>query len=123
METMLNSYAYIALFVIVAVGFALIPLGLSALIQTRKPNPVKNETYECGMETIGSAWVQYRVGFYLYALLFVVFDVEAMFLYPWAVIYRHSNLGLPLLGEAALFIGVLVLGLSYAWKKKALLWK
>lgn len=120
---MLTAYAYIGLFLILATGFALLPLALSALIRPSKPNPVKAETYECGLPTIGPTWVQYHVGFYLYALLFVVFDVEAIFLYPWAVIYRRANLGLIVLAEVVLFVGFLVLGLWYAWKKKALLWK
>ncbi len=120
---MLTDWAYIALFVVIAVLFALVPLGLSALIRPRKPNPLKNQTYECGMETIGSAWVQYRVSFYLYALLFVVFDVEAIFLYPWAIIYRRADIAWILLAEVVVFVGILVLGLWYAWRKKALLWK
>ncbi len=120
---MLTAYAHIALLLILATAFALVPLVLSSAIRPRKPNPVKNETYECGIETVGSAWVQYRAGFYLYALLFVVFDVEAIFLYPWAVIYRRSEIGLFLLAEAAIFVALLVLGLWYAWRKKALQWK
>ena len=120
---MLTSYAYIAMFVVLATGFALVPLALSALIRPRKPSRVKSETYECGLPTIGPTWVQYRVGFYLYALLFVVFDVEAIFLYPWAVIYRRADLGPIMLAEAALFVAILVLGLWYAWKKKALAWQ
>jgi NADH-quinone oxidoreductase subunit A len=118
----LTLYGYIALFALMATAFALLSLALSALIRPNKPNPVKCETYECGIPAVGSSWIQFRPGFYLYALLFVILDVEAVFLFPWALIYRRSDLGLILLVEVVLFVAVLVLGLWYAWKKKALAW-
>ncbi|MCL5074641.1 MAG: NADH-quinone oxidoreductase subunit A [Chloroflexi bacterium] len=117
---MLTAYGYIAVLLIIALIFAVIPLLLSFLIRPKKPNQTKLSTYECGLETIGPTWVQFRIGFYLYALIFVIFDVETVFLYPWAVAYNH--LGVFALVEMAIFLGILIVGLIYAWRKKALLW-
>ena len=90
------------------------------LLRPKKPNPAKNTTYECGMETIGDTWVQFKAQYYLYALIFVVFDVEAVFIFPWAVAYQ--KLGLYALVEMVLFVAILVGGLLYAWRKGALEW-
>jgi NADH-quinone oxidoreductase subunit A len=117
---MLALYAPVALFTLMAIGFAVAPMVISRLIRPSQPNPIKLSTYECGMETIGTSWIQYYVSFYVYALVFVVFDVETVFLYPWAVAYQQ--LGLFALGEMLIFIGTLVVGLLYAVKKQALRW-
>ncbi|MBI3333238.1 MAG: NADH-quinone oxidoreductase subunit A, partial [Candidatus Omnitrophica bacterium] len=85
------------------------------------PGPTKGEPYECGMETIGDAWVQFRIQYYVFAILFVVFDVEALFLFPWAVIFKQAGIaGLVAMG---VFLGVLGLGLIYAWQEGALEWE
>ena len=123
---MLANYGYIALFLIVAILFTLVLLLLPVILRfikliPKKPSPVKNSPFECGMETIGKTWVQFNFRYYFYALLFVALDVLVVFLYPWAV-------GLRGLGYAGL-IGVLVLiliipvGYIYAWRKKVLEWK
>ena len=117
---MLALYAPVAIFTLMAVGFAFAPMLISRLIRPSHPDPIKLSTYECGMETIGTSWIQYYVSFYVYALVFVVFDVETVFLYPWAVAYGH--LGLFALAEMLIFIGTLVVGLLYALKKQALRW-
>jgi NADH-quinone oxidoreductase subunit A len=96
-------------------------LGASRLIAPHHPGVIKNTPYECGEETIGVGRVQFHAGYYLFALLFLAFDVEAAFLYPWAVVMRKFG-GAGLL-EAGLFILVLVLGLAYAWRKGALEWE
>lgn len=83
--------------------------------------PYKRKTYECGMETVGPSWVQFNIRYYYFALLFVVFDVETVFLYPWAV--RFQLLGLFGFVEMLLFLAVLVLGLLYAWRKGVLTWR
>jgi len=89
-------------------------------LRPNNPGPVKNDTYECGMETIGSSWVQFNFRYYTFALLFVVFDIEAVFLLPWAVYFRQLQLfGLI---EMAIFILILVVGYVYAWRKRALEW-
>ena len=84
------------------------------------PDPIKNDTYECGVETVGPSWIQFNFRYYYFALLFVIFDVEVIFLLPWAVYFRQ--LGLFGLIEMALFILILVVGFLYAWKKEALEW-
>ena len=118
--TLLTLYGYIGVMVVVAVGFALAPMILSMFVRPSRPNPVKLSTYECGMETIGPTWIQYHVGFYIYALIFVIFDVETVFLYPWALAY--NRLGLFAFAEMAVFIAILVVGLIYALKKRVLRW-
>lgn len=117
---MLEQYAFIAVFAVICVALPVIGLVMAWLLRPKKPNPAKNATYECGMETIGNTWVQFKAPYYLYALIFVVFDVEAVFIFPWAVAY--NKLGLYALVEMVLFVAILLGGLLYAWRKKALEW-
>ena len=117
---MLTPYVFIGIFGVIAILFPLIALALAFIVRPKKPNPIKSSTYECGLETIGETWVQFRVQYYIYALVFVVFDVEIVFLYPWAVAY--NKLGLFALVEMFIFLGILVGGLAYAWRKGALEW-
>ncbi|GAB4206191.1 MAG: NADH-quinone oxidoreductase subunit A [Roseiflexaceae bacterium] len=117
---MLANYALIGLFFVAAVAFPLIPLVAAALVRPRRPTATKLETYECGLEAIGDIRVQFKVQYYLYALAFVIFDVEVIFLYPWAVAF--NQLGLFALIEMAIFLLILAAGLLYAWKKGALEW-
>lgn len=117
---MLTNYAFIGLFAVVAIVFPFIALILAALIRPRRPNPVKASTYECGLETIGETWVQFKVQYYIYALVFVIFDIETVFLFPWAVAY--GRLGLFALVEMFIFLAILVGGLVYAWRKGVLEW-
>lgn len=118
---MLSDYNFIGIFVIVAVAFPFVALGVAWLLRPKKPNPSKTDTYECGQSTTGDTWVQFRAQYYIYALVFVVFDVEAVFLFPWAVAYQ--KLGLYAWVEAFIFIALLALGLVYAWRKGALRWQ
>lgn len=118
---MLSQYAFIGVFIVVALALPVIGSTIAWLLRPKKPNPAKSATYECGMETIGDTWVQFKAQYYLYALVFVVFDVEAVFVFPWAVAY--GKLGLYALVEMALFVAILVGGLLYAWRKGALDWR
>ncbi|MBI4285427.1 MAG: NADH-quinone oxidoreductase subunit A [Chloroflexi bacterium] len=144
---MLASYGYIALFLVVALLFAgvtlLLPylLSLSSRLRNNKtaarflppfmvtvsrivpcnPSPVKSSAYECGMETIGTAWVQFNFRYYFYALIFLILDVLVVFLYPWAIGLR--TLGYAGLVGAAVLIGIVAVGYVYAWRKKVLEWK
>ncbi len=118
---MLASYAPIAIFLLIAVVFPLLPILLARLLAPRRQMPMKYEVYECGAEPIGPANIQFRPQFYLIALIFVVFDVEAIFLIPWAVAYQ--KLGLFALIEMVIFIAFLLVALAYAWRKHALEWK
>ena len=111
-------------FVLALAGWAagLVCSGLVAswLVAPRRPGAIKNSPYECGEQPIGGAWIQFNVGYYLFGLLFLVFDVEAAFLYPWAVAFRQ--VGWVGLLEAGIFLLILIAGLAYAWKKGALEW-
>lgn len=104
-------------------GVALVALALviAGLISPKSYNPQKGEAYECGIPTRGASMAQFKVGYYLYAILFLMFDVETVFLYPWAVNVR--SLGTDGLLCIAVFFGILVLGLAYTWRKGALEWK
>lgn len=104
-------------------GVALVALALvtAGLISPKSYNAQKGEAYECGIPTRGVSMAQFKVGYYLYAILFLMFDVETVFLYPWAV--RMRELGVDGLISIAVFFGILVLGLVYAWRKGALEWK
>ena len=115
-----SQYAFLGIFLLVALALPVIGLILAWFLRPKKPNPIKNATYECGMETIGDTWVQFKAQYYIYALIFVVFDVEAVFIFPWAVAY--NKLGLYALVEMVLFILILLGGLLYAWRKDALEW-
>ena len=117
---MLTNYTFIGIFAVIAILFPLIALALAFVVRPKKPNPIKSSTYECGLETVGETWVQFRVQYYIYALVFVIFDVETVFLYPWAVAY--NKLGLFALVEMFIFLAILAAGLIYAWRKGALEW-
>ena len=114
------SYFTVFFFFVAAVAFVTGLLTLSRLISPRKPTVEKLRTYESGEEPVGQAWGRYPTHFYVFALLFVVFDVEVIFLFPWAVLFR--SLGWYGLVEMAIFIGILASGLFYAWRKAALRW-
>ncbi len=118
---MLEKYGFIALYSGIVFIFPFLGMLTAWLLRPKKPNPTKKSTYECGLETIGDTWVQFKAQYYLFALIFVVFDVEAVFLFPWAVAYRQ--LALYALVEMAIFLLILLGGLLYAWRKKALQWQ
>ena len=116
----IHQYLFIVLFTLVAIIFAVLPLILQGVVAPKKPSIIKNSPYECGLESKGDPWVRFQVQYYLYALLFVVFDVEVAFIYPWAVALR--SLGAFALVEMVIFLGILAVGLLYAWKKGVLEW-
>ncbi len=113
---------YVAVGIMLAIVLT-IPLGgyvITYLLRPKRSYALKNQTYECGLETTGDTWVQFKVQYYIFALVFVVFDIETVFIYPWAVAYKQ--LGLFALVEMVIFILILVMGLAYAWRKGALEW-
>jgi NADH-quinone oxidoreductase subunit A len=116
----MTQYLAVLIFVAAGTGIVLITFGISRLIRPRNPYPDKNMNYECAEIPTGSGWIQFNNRFYIFALLFVVFDVEAVFLFPWAVAF--GQLGLYALIEMILFILILMFGLFYAWKKGVLHW-
>jgi NADH-quinone oxidoreductase subunit A len=117
---MQTNWLYIGIFLVVGVIVPIVPLVLSRLVAPRKPNPIKQSTYECGMETVGDSWVQFKAQYYIYALIFLVFDVETVFLFPWALSLKQLPLFVVL--EGVLFIAILVTGLVFAWRRGMLEW-
>ncbi|MEN6429658.1 MAG: NADH-quinone oxidoreductase subunit A [Coriobacteriales bacterium] len=115
------DHLVLALFVVIGVLFVPATILVSHLLAPSNPTQKKLTTYECGSEPIGPPWVQFRIGYYVYALLFVVFDIETVFLYPWAVAF--NRMGAFILIEMLVFITILALGLAYAWKEGALSWR
>jgi len=117
---MLLEYSYVAFFGFVAVVLGVLIIWVSRLVQPRRFKAGRDTTYECGEVPVGQSWSQFNIRFYIFALSFVIFDVEAIFLIPWAVVFK--KLGPFAFVEGAVFVAILVLGLVYAWKKDALRW-
>ncbi len=119
---MLTQYAHVFLFVLFGAGFAVANLLiLSPLIRFKSNDERQKIAYECGMEPLGTPYVQMDINFYIFALLFVVFDVEALYLYPWAIVFR--SLGIQGFVSMLVFIAVLFFGLIYSWRRGALKWE
>jgi NADH:ubiquinone oxidoreductase subunit 3 (subunit A) len=117
---MLDNWLYIGIFLIVAPLIPAFAVLVPKFIAPKKPNPLKQETYECGIEPVGNAWVQFKVQYYIYALVFLIFDIEMVCLFPFAVAF--DKLALFMVFEGVLFILILLAGLVYAWRKGALEW-
>jgi NADH-quinone oxidoreductase subunit A len=118
---MLSSFASVLVFLAVGAAFVLFSLFLSSLLRPRgQETPDKRIPYECGEVPEGSAWIQFNIRFYVFALIFIIFDVEIVFLLPWAVVFKR--LGAFAFAEGLIFIGILVVGLAYVWRKGDLAW-
>lgn len=117
---MQNPWIYIGLFLVIGIVLPVAPLVIAAFIAPKKPNPIKQSTYECGLETVGDSWVQFKAQYYVFALVFLIFDVETVFLFPWAM----SINALPFFAvlEGIFFILILIVGLSFAMRKGLLEW-
>jgi NADH-quinone oxidoreductase subunit A len=121
-QKFINMYFTLLIVVILtAIALVAVALGIANAISPRSFNPQKGEAYECGIPTRGKSWMQFKVGYYLFAILFLMFDVETVFLFPWAAVVQ--DLGVYGLVSILFFLVVLVLGLAYAWRKGALEWK
>ncbi|WP_165224236.1 NADH-quinone oxidoreductase subunit A [Aquisphaera insulae] len=114
------NYIFIGLLLLLGITFGLLPLIAVAVVAPRKRSHAKADTYECGVRTYGETWIRFRIQYYIYALMFVVFDIETVFLYPWAAAY--GELGLFALVEMIVFLVILFIGLAYAWAKGVLRW-
>lgn len=129
-ETYLTAHATLLLFICGGLAFVTLGLLVARGISVRRPNPEKNATYECGEETEGPAWVPLNARFYVVALVFVLFDVELIFLFPWATAYARPDLlsatdgawGWFALAEMGVFVGILALALAWAWRDGHLDW-
>jgi len=118
---MMAEYLPVLIYLGMTVAFAVVSLGVAALLRPSRPGPDKLANYECGAEPIGQAWVQYPVGFYLVALVFIVFDALAVFLFPWALALRP--LGLAAFVPMLVFLLIIALGWLYAYREGVLEWK
>jgi len=116
----LSGYEYLLVFFFFSALVPLIALSLSKIFRPKGGGAFRRTTYESGIEPIGDSWIQFNIRYYMFALVFVIFDVETVFLYPWAVAF--DKVGLFAFIEALIFIAILVIGLVYAWRKGALEW-
>ncbi len=115
-----NDWLFIGIFLVIAPILPGLALLIPRIIAPRKPNPLKSQTYECGIETVGETWVQFKAQYYIFALVFLIFDVEIVFLYPWAVAFNQIPLFAVI--EGVIFILILFAGLVYVWRKGILEW-
>ncbi|MDH3729626.1 MAG: NADH-quinone oxidoreductase subunit A [Acidimicrobiia bacterium] len=126
MDQYFEDYITVAAFIGLGVVLIGVALGAARLIRPNKPNAEKSKIYECGIDPVGSGWSQSHVRYYIFALLFLIFDVEAVFIFPWAIQledFAEAGMGGFVLVEMAIFIVVLLLGLVYAIRKKVLRWE
>jgi NADH-quinone oxidoreductase subunit A len=117
---MLTEFGKILIFMVIAAAFVPIGLLTAKLIRPSRPTKEKNVIYECGEETVGSPWVKFNIRFYVVALIFIIFDVEVVLLFPWALAYK--NFGVPGFLIGIIFLIILVLGMAYEWRKGDLDW-
>jgi NADH-quinone oxidoreductase subunit A len=116
-----SAYRDVVLFLAMIIAFGGVSLAVAALIRPARPQPVKLQNYECGPEPIGPAWIRFPVGFYLVALVFIVFDALVVFLFPWALVLR--SLGWAAFVPMAIFLAILLVGWLYAYREGVLAWK
>lgn len=119
---MLTNWVYIGIFLLVALVVPLVAVLLPVLVAPKKPNRRKEEVYECGIETKGNIRIQFKSQYYVYALMFLIFDIETIFLFPWAVALGNPELSLFVVFEGVIFIAILFAGLIYAMRKGVLAW-
>ncbi len=120
-EYLANEYAPIFIFILIAIGMGAMPLVMTLMVSEQKPNAEKLSAYECGFEAFEDARLQIDVRFYLLAILFVIFDLESAFLFPWAIVL--NKIGFFGFVEMVMFLVILLVGYIYAWKKGALQWE
>lgn len=120
MRAYLDDYATVGVIILAGVGLAAAMLGVNRLMRPKVPAREKTVTYESGVDPIGEGWSQSTVRYFVYAFLYVIFAVDAVFLFPWAVVLE--DIGRPAALEMAIFVGILVVGLAYAWRKGVLSW-
>ncbi|MDI6733029.1 MAG: NADH-quinone oxidoreductase subunit A [Planctomycetota bacterium] len=117
---MLFDFAAVLAFIIIAILFIFFTLVFSWIVRPHKPTPEKASTYECGERPAGTSWIKFNIHFYVIALIFIIFEVEILVLFPWAVVYK--KLGWVSFIEMLIFVGILLVGLAYLWKKGDLSW-
>jgi NADH-quinone oxidoreductase subunit A len=121
-----DGYGTVGVLLLVGIGFVVVALAANRLLRpaTRRDGAATDETYECGIEIdpVDRAWAQTQIRYYVYAFIYVVFAVETVFVYPWATIFSKPGYGAGALAEMGVFVGLLALGLLYAWRKRVLVW-
>ena len=125
MDGYFDAYTTVAAVMLAGVGFVVVAFTAARLVRPNRPRPDKYLTYECGVDPVGVGWSQTQIRYYVFAFLFVIFDIESVFLFPFATVldsFDQAGHGGPVLVEMVIFIGLLALGLLYAWKKKVLEW-
>lgn len=115
------NFTFLIVVILTAITIVIAAIGIAKAISPRSYNPQKGESYECGIPTQGQSTMRFKSGYYLFAILFLMFDIEAVFLFPWATIVQE--LGMKALVGVLFFLSFLILGLAYAWRKNALEWK
>jgi NADH-quinone oxidoreductase subunit A len=118
----LGAYAPFGLLLLVGVGFVAVAMTANRLLRPHRPSPGKTATYECGVDPVGEGWAQSNIRYYVFAYLYVLFAVEAVFLFPWSVVFAAPGFGVVTLVEMGVFVGLLALGLLYAWRRGVLRW-
>jgi NADH-quinone oxidoreductase subunit A len=118
--TYFESYGVVLAVLIAGIGLVAVAFVFGRVMAPSRPSPAKLITYECGIDPVGEGWSQSQVRYYIFGFLFVIFDVESVFLFPWARVFR--SLGYTAVVEMAIFIGILAVGLLYAWRKGVLRW-
>ncbi|MGH8794514.1 MAG: NADH-quinone oxidoreductase subunit A [Stackebrandtia sp.] len=122
MDTYLGSYALFGLMLVLGAVFFVVAFAANRLLRTTTHTPEAETTYECGLDPVGGDWAQMQIRYYVYGFLYLLFAVESVFLFPWAVVYAEAAFGMVTVAEMGVFVGVLTLGLAYAWRKGVLTW-
>jgi NADH-quinone oxidoreductase subunit A len=125
MRAYFGSYTTVGSVILAGLGFIVVAFSAARLIRPSRPGREKYLTYECGIDPVGAGWSQTQIRYYVFAFLFVIFDVESVFLFPFAAVlndFTRAGYGTQVFVEMVIFVGVLVIGLLYAWKKKVLEW-
>jgi len=122
MNGLYDGYAVLALALVVGVGFVVVALAGNALLRPDRPTPEKSTTYECGLDPVGEGWSQVHLRYYVYAYLYVIFAVDAVYLFPWATVFDSPGFGWVTVVEMVVFVGFLAIGILYAWRRNVLRW-
>ena len=122
MDDYLGAYGVVALLAALGVAFVVVAMSANRLLRPVSPTPEKLLTYECGVDPVGEGWAQSQIRYYVFAYLYVIFAIDAVYLFPWATVFAAPGYGMTTLVEMFLFLGFLAVGLLYAWRKGVLRW-
>lgn len=123
MDGFYGGYAVVGLVLLTGIGFVAVAFSANRLLRPHAPSPAKRLTYECGVDPVGEGWAQSHIRYYVFAYLYVIFAVDAVYLFPWATVFAAPGFGVTTLVEMFVFVGFLTVGLLYAWRKGVLTWR